>query len=196
MLSIEPVTLTGEQVRLEPLAIAHADQLFEAGNFEQIWTYMSIEISRPEDVHSFIAAAMEGQKAGTDLPFAIIDRRTDKAIGSTRLLNISRKDRHVEIGFTWITPAYWKTAVNTECKWLLLRHCFEQLGCVRVQIKTDARNLNSQRAIERLGAVREGLLRNERIVRNGYVRDAVYYSIIDREWPEVKQRLQAYLQRA
>lgn len=190
---IEPVMLIGKHVRLEPLDYRHAEQLFEAGNYEEIWTYMSTVVRTPEDVQQFIASALEAQQGGGELPFAIIEQRSNRVIGSTRYLNISRKDKHLEIGYTWLTPSVWKTPVNTECKWLLLRHAFEQLGCVRVQIKTDLRNLNSQRAIARLGAVREGVLRNERIVRDGYVRDAVYFSIIDREWQEVKRKLQAFL---
>jgi RimJ/RimL family protein N-acetyltransferase len=192
-MNIEPVVLTGRHVRLEPLDFAHAEQMFEAGKDERIWTYMSTVVRTPEDMRQFIASALEAQKAGSELPFAIIDRQRSRVIGSTRYLNISRKDKHLEIGYTWLTPSVWKTPVNTECKWLLLRHAFEQLGCVRVQLKTDLRNLNSQRAIARLGAVREGVLRNERIVRDGYVRDAVYFSIIDREWEAVKQKLQLFL---
>lgn len=194
MLQMKPITLEGKHVRLEPLALHHAQQAYEAGRYEEIWTYMSVIIRTPQDAESFIASALAGQEEGRELPFAIIDRKTDRLIGSTRFLNISRKDRNLEIGFTWLTPSVWRTAVNTECKWLLLRHCFEDLGCIRVQIKTDLRNTNSQRAIERIGGVREGVLRNERIVRDGYVRDAVYYSIIDREWEDVNRRLQAILE--
>lgn len=193
MLQIEPITLEGTHVRLEPLTLAHAEQTYEAGRFEEIWAYMSVVIRTPEDAESFIMSALAAQEEGRELPFAIIDRKTGRLIGSTRFLNISRKDKNLEIGFTWLTPSVWKTAVNSECKWLLLRHCFQDLGCIRVQIKTDLRNTNSQRAIERIGGVREGVLRNERIVRNGYVRDAVYYSIIDREWEDVNRRLQSFL---
>jgi RimJ/RimL family protein N-acetyltransferase len=193
MLHIEPVTLTGKLVRLEPLSHAHAEELLEAGQHEEIWTYMSAVLRTREDVDKFISQALEAQQAGTELPFAIIDRRTQKAIGSTRFLNISRKDKGLEIGWTWLTPAVWKTAVNTECKWLLLKHCFEELGCIRVQLKTDARNLNSQRAIARIGGVREGVLRNHMIVRDGYVRDTVMFSILDREWPEVDKKLRGIL---
>jgi RimJ/RimL family protein N-acetyltransferase len=194
-MKIEPVVLTGKHVRLEPLDFSHAEQMYEAGKYEEIWTYMSTVVRTPEDVQQFIASALEAQKAGGELPFAIIDQHSNRVIGSTRYLNISRKEKHLEIGYTWLTPSVWKTPVNTECKWLLLQHAFERLGCIRVQLKTDLRNLNSQRAIARLGAVREGVLRNERIVRDGYVRDAVYFSIIDREWEAVKLKLQVLLQR-
>jgi RimJ/RimL family protein N-acetyltransferase len=193
MLRIEPVTLEGRIVRLEPLSFSHADGLWEAGNYEQIWTYMTTSFEKREDVDRYLEAALAAREAGTELPFAIIDRASNRVIGSTRFGNISRHDRGLEIGWTWLTPSVWKTAVNTECKWLLLRHCFEELGCIRVQLKTDSRNLNSQRAIERIGGVREGVLRNHMILRDGYVRDSVYFSILDREWPGVNRKLQMWL---
>ncbi|MBO8162651.1 MAG: GNAT family N-acetyltransferase [Brevibacillus sp.] len=196
MLNIKPVTLTGTHVRLEPLAERHADDLLAAALDERIWTYMSTKIENRNDLTLYMAQALEAARSGAALPFAIIHLGTGKAIGSTRFGNIAHKDRGLEIGWTWITPAYWKTPVNTECKWLLLRHCFEELGCIRVSLKTDARNLNSQRAIARIGAVREGVLRNHMITRDGYVRDTVYFSVIDREWPEVDQRLRAMLKSA
>ncbi len=195
MLKIQPVTLTGKSVRLEPLSTAHADGLWEAAKYPKIWTYMSMEIRSRNDIDTFLEKALAARDAGTELPFAIVDLRTETVVGSTRFLNIAHKDRGLEIGWTWLTPSVWRTAVNTECKWLLLKHCFEQLGCIRVQLKTDARNLNSQRAIERIGGVREGVLRNHMIVRDGYVRDSVYFSILDREWPDVDRRLRAMLGR-
>lgn len=154
---------------------------------------MSTVIRQPEDAQRFIETALENQASGTELPFAIIRKEDGQVIGSTRFLNISKKDRGLEIGYTWLTPSVWKTKVNTECKWLLLRHCFEELGCIRVQLKTDARNANSQRAIKRIGGVYEGTLRNHMIVRDGYIRDSVYFSILDREWPQVDQKLQMLL---
>jgi RimJ/RimL family protein N-acetyltransferase len=193
MLQIEPVTLEGKYVRLEPMSSSHIEGLWEAGRFDEIWTYMSTAFRSREDVERYVADALAAHEAGTQLPFVTVDRATGRVLGSTRFGNISRKDKGLEIGWTWLTPSVWKTAVNTECKWLLLRHCFEQLGCIRVQLKTDARNLNSQRAIERIGGVREGVLRNHMILRDGYVRDSVYFSIIDREWPEVNRKLQLWL---
>ncbi|WP_432774129.1 GNAT family protein [Brevibacillus gelatini] len=193
MLAIEPVTLEGKLVRLEPLRLVHTDGIFAAGAFPEIWSYMSVEIQTRDDAQAFIEQAMKNEAAQTELPFAIINRADGQVIGSTRFLAISRKDRGLEIGFTWLTPAVWKTAVNTECKWLLLRHCFEQLGCIRVQLKTDSRNLNSQRAIARIGGIREGVLRNHMVMRDGYIRDSVYFSILDREWPAVKERLEMLL---
>lgn len=193
MLQIAPVTLEGKLVRLEPMSSEHIDGLWEAGKFQQIWSYMSIVMNTPEDTRSFVEQALQNQREGTELPFVIISLETGRIIGSTRFLGISRKDRGLEIGFTWLTPSVWKTAVNTECKWLLLRHCFEELGCIRVQLKTDSRNLNSQRAIKRIGGTYEGVLRNHMVMRDGYIRDSVYFSFIDKEWQAAKEKLQLLL---
>ena len=193
MLQIAPVRLEGKLVRLEPMSSEHIDGLWEAGKFEQIWSYMSIVMNTPEDTRSFVEQALQNQREGTELPFVIISLETGRIIGSTRFLGISRKDRGLEIGFTWLTPSVWKTAVNTECKWLLLRHCFEELGCIRVQLKTDSRNLNSQRAIKRIGGTYEGVLRNHMVMRDGYIRDSVYFSFIDKEWQAAKEKLQLLL---
>jgi RimJ/RimL family protein N-acetyltransferase len=127
------------------------------------------------------------------IPFVIIDKESQKIVGSTRFYDISVPNKGLEIGSTWLTPAMWRTSVNTECKYLLLKHCFETIGTIRVQFKTDSRNIRSQRAIERLGAVKEGVLRNHMILPDDYVRDSVYYSIIDREWPVVKLRLERFI---
>ncbi|WP_421617727.1 GNAT family N-acetyltransferase [Brevibacillus sp. TJ4] len=190
MLDVNPVTLEGTHVRLLPLRRTHAEGLRAAGSYDQIWTYTA---TRMNDPIAYIETALRNERLGTELPFAIVERGSGQVIGSTRFLGISPADRGLEIGSTWLTPSVWKTSVNTECKYLLLRHCFEELGCIRVQLKTDRRNENSQRAIERIGAVREGVLRNHAIVQNGYVRDTVMFSIIDREWPAVKNRLELLL---
>ncbi len=137
----------------------------------------------------FVDNLLTLQERGTDLPFAVVHRETGKAIGMTRYMNIERGNRALEIGGTWYGVDYQRTGVNTECKFLLLRHAFEDLGCIRVQIKTDLRNERSQRAIERIGAVKEGVLRDHMILPDGTVRSSVYYSILAREWPSVKQRL-------
>lgn len=193
MLQIEPVTLEGNHVRLVPIDRAHVEGIWEAGRFEEIWRYISFSIHTREDAARFVEQQLKLREAGNDLPFTIIDKRQNQIIGNTRFLNIYRSDRGLEIGGTWLTPRVWKTAVNTECKWLLLRHCFEQLGCVRVQLKTDTRNQNSQRAIARIGAVKEGILRKHMLVRDGYIRDTVIYSITDEEWPAVDRKLRGIL---
>ncbi|WP_419876991.1 GNAT family N-acetyltransferase [Brevibacillus centrosporus] len=193
MLNIAPVTLEGKYVRLEPLRHAHIEGIWEAGRYENIWTYMSVKIDQLQDAVSFVETALRNEEEGIELPFAIIGQEDGKVIGSTRFLNIVRKDRGLEIGFTWLTPSVWKSAINTECKYLLMRHCFEQLGCIRVQLKTDSRNLNSQRAIARIGGVREGVLRNHVILPDGYVRDSVYFSITNTEWKNVQEKLHLLL---
>ncbi|MGD0265755.1 MAG: GNAT family N-acetyltransferase [Candidatus Methylomirabilota bacterium] len=193
----KPVTLEGSHVRLEPLARRHAEDLFEVGQDETIWPYMSRPpLKSVEDARAWIDQALEVTATDTQIPFAIIERASGKAIGSTRYMDIRRNDRGLEIGWTWIGTAFQRTAMNTECKYLLLRHAFEDLGAVRVQLKTDLRNARSQRAIERLGAVREGVLRKHMVQWDGFIRDTVYYSVIESEWPGVKRRLEGLLGRA
>jgi RimJ/RimL family protein N-acetyltransferase len=182
-----PVILTGKKVKLIPLELRHSESLYEAGRYPDIWTFTQGKIHSVDDSREYISKALEQKDA---IPFAIIDQESQKIVGSTRFYDISVKNRGLEIGSTWLTPAMWRTSVNTECKYLLLKHCFETIGMIRVQLKTDSRNVRSQMAIERLGAVKEGILRNHMILPDGYIRDSVYYSVIDREWPEVKLRLE------
>lgn len=193
MPAVEPVTLEGRVIRLEPLGFEHAADLLEAGQDEEIWRYMQDEPRTPESMQHYIVTALAERDAGTALPFAVRHRETDRAIGSTRYGAITRAHRGVEIGWTWYARPFWRTAINTEAKYLLLRHAFETLNCIRVELKTDARNLRSQRAIERLGAVREGALRSKVIMRDGYRRDSVYFSILDSEWPAVQARLKGWI---
>jgi RimJ/RimL family protein N-acetyltransferase len=191
---VVPITLTGRQVRLEPLSEAHVPDLTRVGLEPGIWRDMLYgDIDSEAKMLGFVQDLLRRQAAGADLPFAVIELAAGRAIGCTRFMDIQVANRGVEIGGTWYGLAYQRTAVNTECKYLLLRHAFEAWGCIRVQLKTDIRNERSQRAIERIGAVREGVLRNHMIRRDGTVRDSVYYSIIDREWPTVKARLEAML---
>jgi RimJ/RimL family protein N-acetyltransferase len=193
ILDVQPVVLEGRYVRLEPLAQTHAPSLAAVSGDEEIWRYFSTSLLTVEDVRAWIDVALAQQVAGVSLPFAIVAKEAGRAIGSTRYMNIVPHDRGLEIGSTWLAPAYWRTAINSECKFLLLRHAFEALGCIRVQIKTDRRNERSRRAIERLGAQFEGILRQHMIVRDGVYRDTAMYSIIDAEWPAVKERLAAGL---
>jgi RimJ/RimL family protein N-acetyltransferase len=195
-MKIEPVTLEGHLVRLEPLSMDYVEDLYEAAQDQAIWRYMPINPgSSRADMVAWLRAALRGQEEGTDLPFVIIERATNRVVGSTRYMNISSKDRGLEIGWTWLAKEARRTGINTECKYLLLRHAFETLRAVRVQIKTDSRNEISQRAIERLGAVKEGILRNHMVLPDGYCRDSVYYSILDSEWPSVKERLEGKMER-
>jgi RimJ/RimL family protein N-acetyltransferase len=193
-LAIAPVTLEGRAARLEPLEQRHAAGLLAAAQDREIWRYMPSDPSgSPERMAAWIESALRAQAAGTELPFAILVRATGEVAGATRYLNIARRDRGLEIGWTWLGRAARRTAVNTECKYLLLRHAFEVLGAIRVQLKTDGRNTVSQRAIERLGAVREGVLRRHMILEDGFQRDSVMYSIIAEEWPAVRARLEGML---
>jgi RimJ/RimL family protein N-acetyltransferase len=192
-----PVTLVGRHARLEPLTTHHAADLLEAGRDPSIWTYLS----RPafhdlSDTQRWIAEVLTEVASGRQIAFATIDLRLGRAVGSTRYLDIRLADRGIEIGSTWIGTAAQRTAINTECKYLLLEHAFETLGALRVQLKTDARNIRSQNAIARIGATREGVLRSHMIVRDGHVRDSVYFSVVDSEWPAVKASLRAKLGRS
>ncbi len=189
-MEVKPVTLTGRIVRLEPLSMEHAPDLTLAGRDESIWKFMRYGVvTTEEQMRALIQYLLEAQARGTDLPFAVVHLASGKAIGMTRYMDIQPANRALEIGGTWYAVAYQRTGVNTECKFMLLQHAFETLGCIRVQLKADLRNERSQRAIERIGAVREGVLRDHMILPDGVVRSSVYYSILAREWPAVKRRL-------
>ena len=186
-----PVTLTGRFVRLEPMTEMHVPGLaaIGAGN-EDIWKHMLYgDIRTEEDVRGWILDIL----SRPDLPFVVIHLASGRVAGATRYLNMAPEHRGLEIGGTWYGADFQRTAVNTECKYLLLEYAFETLGCIRVQLKTDERNLRSQRAIERIGAKYEGILRNHMILPDGGYRDSVFYSIIDSEWPGVKKSLEEKL---
>jgi RimJ/RimL family protein N-acetyltransferase len=193
----DPLLLHGTHVRLEPLAPGHALDLFEAGRAPEIWSYIAGSggpFASVDDVTRWIASALGEQASGLQLPFAIIDTAAARAIGTTSYFFEPRwPNRTIEIGGTWLSTEYWRTIVNTECKYLLLRHAFEALGAERIELMTDARNVRSQHAIERLGARREGTLRANMIREDGYIRDSVYYSIVRGEWPAIKAGLEQKL---
>jgi RimJ/RimL family protein N-acetyltransferase len=196
MLTVAPVTLSGRLVRLEPLSHEHVADLTLAGADESIWQLMLYGmVTNKERMHAWVDHRLQQQAEGNDLPFAVIYLPTGRAIGSTRYMDIRPKDRGLEIGGTWYGVKYQRTGVNTECKYLLLSHAFEQYGCIRVQFKTDARNLRSQRALERIGAIQEGTLRNHMITPEGIIRHSVYYSIVESEWPAVKARIETLMER-
>jgi RimJ/RimL family protein N-acetyltransferase len=193
-MKIEPVTLTGKVVRLEPLTMDHVADLARVGLEPEIWHYMRYgKIENSEGLKAWVQELLSLQEQGTDLPFAVIYLASGRAVGSTRFLHIDMPNRSLEIGGTWYGLEYQGTQVNTECKYLLLRHAFEQLGCIRVWFKTDGRNLRSQHALEKLGVVKEGVLRNHMILPDGYIRDSVVYSLLPDEWPQVKANLKARL---
>lgn len=192
---LHPVTLEGTRVRLEPLTVAHEPALLAAAQDEEIWRYTIHDPRTPESMHRYVSSALADQEHGEALPFAVHHREAGEVIGATRYHAISAPNRGLEIGFTWYAPKYWRTGVNSECKFLLMRYAFEPLGCIRVELKTDGRNHRSRAAILRLGAVEEGTLRSKVIMRDGHRRDSVYFSVLDREWPAVKARLEGFLRR-
>ena len=191
-----PVVLVGEHVRLEPIGQQHADDLYRVGQDESIWRYLSTPpFTSLDDARQWVDMCVARNASGERVQFGVVHGVEERAIGSTGYLDIDRPNRVLEIGMTWYGVDYQRTAVNTECKYLLLRHAFEDLGALRVCLKTDHRNERSQRAIQRIGAKREGVLRNHRIARDGVNRHSVYFSIIDSEWPEVRARLEGMLSR-
>lgn len=196
MMTPEPITLVGQHVRLEPLTRAHAPGLFAVAGEAEIWRYLPVPEPRSlAAIAAIIESALAEAARGMRLPFAIVARADGRVCGSTSYLDIAPAHRRIEVGWTWLGAAARRTAINTECKLLLLQHAFEVRGCGRVQLKTDARNLRSQAAIERLGAKREGVLRQHMLMPDGFVRDTVMYSLIAGEWPATKRRLQQWLGR-
>jgi RimJ/RimL family protein N-acetyltransferase len=190
---VEPVTLEGRHARLEPLREAHLAGLTEVGLDEELWRWIPTPVRTREEMAAYIEMALDEQRRGVSLPFAVVERATGRAIGSTRYGNIDRTHHRVEIGWTWVAREWQRTAVNTEVKYLLLKHAFESLGCMRVELKTDSLNEKSRNAILRIGAKEEGIFRNHMITASGRIRHSAYYSIIDSEWPAVKERLEAKL---
>jgi RimJ/RimL family protein N-acetyltransferase len=192
-MNLTPVTLEGRYITLEPLADRHAPDIYDVMQDEEVCRYLAwAPPRRLEETLELIRQAGALMARGESIVFVQIWKATGRAIGSTRLLDVRPRDRQVEIGSTFLARDYWRTAANTESKYLFLRHCFETLGCVRVALKTDGRNVRSQEALTRLGAVREGTLRKHMNVR-GYQRDTVYFSILDTEWPNIRERLFARL---
>jgi RimJ/RimL family protein N-acetyltransferase len=190
-LEIKLVVLTGKDVRLEPMTEAHIPALAEIGVGQMFWDFMVYgRMETDDDMRGWVQDILSRAEKGTDLPFVAIHLASGRVAGATRYMNIMPHDRGLEIGGTWYGPEFQRTVVNTECKYLLLSHAFETLGCIRVQLKTDLRNERSQKAIERIGAVKEGILRNHMILPDGHYRHSVFYSILDTEWPKVKKRLE------
>jgi RimJ/RimL family protein N-acetyltransferase len=190
---VAPVTLEGTHVRLEPLAEAHLAGLAEVGLDEELWRWIPTPVRTREEMAAYINTALGEQERGTSMPFAILEKATGRAIGSTRYGNIDRIHHRVEIGWTWVAREWQRTAMNTEAKYLLLKHAFETLGCMRVELKTDSLNERSRAAILRLGAREEGIFRNHMVTASGRIRHTVYFSIIDSDWPAVKARLETKL---
>lgn len=196
-MTLQPLVLTGPAVRLEPLAEHHRAALEHHGDDTEIWHWMTFPRTEPRGaVRAWCATVGDMRARGDALPFAIVDPARDEAVGGTVIFDYVAAHRRAEIGYTWLAPSVWRTAINTGAKYLLLRHAFESLGLNRVQLKTDARNLRSQAAIARLGAVREGTWRAHMVLPDGYVRDTVMFSIVAAEWPGVKAGLETKMTRA
>ncbi|MDY0855030.1 GNAT family protein [Bacillus thuringiensis] len=182
--------LVNDRAMLRLMHVNDIESLFTIveGN-KEIWKYLIVKMDSYQDMEQYVQVAIKGFEGETDLPFVVVDQKTNEIVGSTRLYSISNDNKTVELGQTWYHPSVHRTSINPECKYMLLQYAFEELHMLRVQIKTDLRNEKAQSAIERLGAVKEGVLRNERQLPNGYVRDAVVYSIIASEWPVIKEQL-------
>lgn len=190
----QPVTLAGRYVRLEPLGPQHFDALVEVGAGRGIFQYFPIQVESPEEVRGYLAYCVQQMEVGLGVTFATVSLADSRPVGGTSFLAIDRANRRLEIGGTWISPDWQRTACNTEAKYLQLRHCFEELGAVRVEFKTDSLNEKSRGALARIGAVEEGTFRNHMIVQpSGRHRHSVYFSVIDSEWPDVKVRLESML---
>ena len=182
--------LEGKHVRLEPLALEHHAALCEVGLDPELWRWTGGHIDTAADLRAYIERALARPDA---IPFATWSVADERFVGSTRFANVDGKNRKLEIGWTWIAPPWQRTAINTEAKYLMLRHAFESMDCLRVEFKTDARNEKSRNAILRIGATQEGILRQHMVNSRGERRDSVYFSILDSEWPEIKARLEARL---
>jgi RimJ/RimL family protein N-acetyltransferase len=193
MPELELVTLEGAKVRLEPLSLGHLDALCVVGLDPDLWQWIPTPVRDAAGMRAYVEEALDQQRQGVSLPFATLLKGTDQAIGSTRYMNIDLKNRRVEIGSTWIGRPWQRSAVNTEAKYLMLRHAFDTLKCIRVELKTDVLNERSRKAIQRLGAKEEGILRRHVITSSGRARDTVYYSILEDEWPAVRRDLEKRL---
>ena len=190
----KPVVLAGSTVRLEPLELGHVPglALTSAGD-EQVWRWLPTFPADEGQLRTVVEVALAGCEAGTRVPFAIIQTGSGRVVGSSSYLDIDPANRHIEIGWTWLSRSVWRSSTNTEAKLLLLGHAFDRLGYERVALKTHHSNERSQEAIARLGAVREGTLRHHQLHRDGTWRDSVYFSILSAEWPEIRRRLQSRL---
>lgn len=188
-MEIDPIILEGEFARLEPLNLKHLPSLCEVGLDESLWLWTANVVNNADDMRRYVETALDEFNRKVSLPFVIVEKKSNKIVGSTRFGNIDVKNRRVEIGWTWINPAWQRSFVNTNVKLLMLAHAFEIWNCIRVELKTDVLNEKSRNAIQRLGAREEGVLRRHTITDAGRVRDTVYYSILDFEWAIVKTNL-------
>lgn len=194
-MNLSPITLTGQLAQLEPLAPEHLQEIQLAAADGELWQLFFTSVPAPEKTADWLKLALQMQESATALPFVVRDLSTGKIVGTTRFCNIDSKNQRLEIGYTWYSQSVQRSGINTECKLMLLSHAFETLGCIAVEFRTDWFNKRSQAAIERLGAKRDGVLRNHMVQADGRIRDTVVYSIIQNEWPGVKANLRYFLQR-
>lgn len=192
-MQLASITLEGQHVRLEPLKPHHFSALMKAAADPKIWEFTTAVARNATEMQKYIETALDWQQAGTAVPFVTVDKKSHEVVGSTRFANIDMANRHVEIGWTWLNPKWWRTVINTEAKYLMLGHAFEQWKCVRVELKAALKNERSRAAILRLGAKEEGTLRRHMLQPDGSWRDTVYFSILDDEWPDVKRKLEQRL---
>jgi RimJ/RimL family protein N-acetyltransferase len=195
-MDVKPVTLDGDRVRMEPMTTEHLDALAAAGGFEELWRFTAVNAAKREDMKAYMDAALADAAKGVALPFVTIDKPSGRVIGSSRFGNIDPPNRKVEIGWTWVTPAFQRTHVNSEAKLLMMTHAFEVWNCVRVELKTDVLNMKSRNAMLRIGATEEGVLRKNQLTQGGRYRDSIYFSVLDTEWPSVKERLRGFITRS
>jgi len=186
---VEPVTLEGRLVRLEPMSLDHLPGLTRAAADERLWHWTPAQLMTEDAVAAWLEAALSNRDAGTELPFVTVEAASGTAIGSSRFMNIALEHRRVEIGWTWVATAWQGSGANREAKLLMLEHAFEQLGCARVEFKTDAKNERSRAALLAIGARFDGVFRKHMIMPDGRVRDSAWYSVIDDDWPAVKAGL-------
>lgn len=194
-MDIQPITLDGTYVRLEPLTLEHLPGLCAVGLDPELWRWTPSVVQTPDDMRHYVLAALRAQEVGGALPFATVECSSGTIVGCTRFANIEHAHMGVEIGWTWLGQRWQRTPVNTEAKYLMLGHAFEKLGCIRVAMKTDSMNERSRNAILRLGARQEGVLRNHMLIHSGRIRHTVYFSIVNSEWPLVKAGLEEKLLR-
>ncbi len=189
-MQLGPVTLEGQHVRLEPVSLAHVPVLWRVGAHAELWLYTSSVIRSEDEMRTYVESELAKQQAGLVVRFTTVAKAIAQPVGSTSYLNIDQHHRRLEIGGTWITPAWQRSPINTEAKYLQLRHAFETLGCIRVEFKTDSLNTKSRQALARIGAVEEGIFRNHMVMPSGRIRHSVYFSITSEEWPTVKAHLE------
>lgn len=185
--------LENKFVQLIPMELDHVEGIYEAAQDKRIWEHMSVDLTDKSRVIQYVEDAIQKREHGTDFAYVIVNKKTGKVIGATWFLDISTQHKRLEIGSTWVNPIYWRSNINTNCKYLLLNYCFEELSLNRVQIKTGHENLRSQKAIERIGGVKEGILRNHMIRKEGVIRHTVLYSVIKEDWGKVKRHFDEHL---